>query len=342
MRLTDTESEWRARMTGARSVAAINFVLVLLLSSLGAEAQQPAKAARIGFLSLSPGTNPNMDVFRGLRELGWIEGQNISVESRWAAGRDDLLPSLAADLVRRNVDIIVTSSTPAALAAKQATSKIPIVITFVADPVGSGLVASLARPGGNITGITTLTPELVAKRVELVKQVASGASRMAVLWDPAGLAERTRRSMREEAEVAGRALGVDLRFIEVRRPGDFERVFAAMAEARIGALVVSPTPMLFEARSQIVAHAAKSSLPTIYPWREAVETGGLASYATNFPEMYRRAAAYVDKILKGTKPADLPIEQPTHFEFVINLKTAKALELSIPESLLRRADEVIR
>jgi putative tryptophan/tyrosine transport system substrate-binding protein len=316
--------------------------LVLVLSSLGAEAQQPAKAARIGFLSLSSGPNPNMDVFRGLRELGWIEGQNISVESRWAAGRDDQLPGLAADLVRRNVDIIVTSSTPAALAAKQATSKIPIVITFVADPVASGLVGNLARPGGNITGITTLTPELVAKRMELAKQVASGASRMAVLWDPAGLSDRTRRNMREEAEVGGRALGVDLRFIEVRRPADFERVFAAMAEARIGALVVSPTPMLFEARNQIVAHAEKTSLPTIYPWREAVESGGLASYATNFPLMYRRAAAYVDKILKGAKPADLPIEQPTHFEFVINLKTAKALDLSIAESLLQRADEVIR
>ena len=324
-----------------RFLSRICFVLALA-QCFAVEAQQSAKTARIGLLSLSSGQNPSMDVFHGLREMGWIEGRNLSVESRWAAGREDQLPGLAADLIRRNVDVIVTSSTPAALAAKQATSKIPIVMTFVADPVGSGLVASLARPGGNITGVTTLTPELIAKRVELLKQVASRAGRMAVLWDPDGLTERTRRNMREQAEAAGRALGIDLRFIEVRRPGDFERAFAAMAEARIGALVVSPTPMLFEARSQVVVLAAKNNLPAIYPWREAVEVGGLASYATNFPEMYRRAAAYVDKILKGAKPADLPIEQPTQFEFVINLKTAKALDLPIPESLLRRADEVLR
>jgi putative ABC transport system substrate-binding protein len=228
------------------------------------------------------------------------------------------------------------------MAAKQATNTIPIVITFVADPLGSGLVASLARPGGNITGVTTIAPELVAKRLELLKQVVPDAGRIAVLWDPIGLTERTRRNMREETEAAGRALGVNLQFFEVRRPEGFERVFAAMVDARIGALLVSPTPMLFEARKGIVAHAAKNRLPTVYAWREAVEAGGLVSYATNFPEMYRRAAIYVDKILKGAKPGDLPIEQPTRFELVINLKTAKALGLSIPDSLLQRADEVIR
>lgn len=328
-------------MAGTAWVARIGFVVVLF-SCFSAAAQQPAKTARIGLLSLSAGPNPNMDVLRGLRELGWVEGKNLSVEYRWAAGEQDRLPGLAADLVRRNVDLIVTSSTPAALAAKQATSKIPIVITFVADPVGSGLVASLARPVGNVTGITTLTPELVAKRLELVKQVASHASRIAVLWDPAGLSEGTRRNMREQAEAAGRSLGVALRFVEVRRSAELGQVFASMSEARIGALVVSPTPMLFEARSEIVAQAAKSGLPTIYPWREAVDAGGLASYATNFPEMYRRAASYVDKILKGARPAELPIEQPTQFEFVINLKAAKALGLSVPDSLLQRADEVLR
>ena len=328
-------------MAGAAWVARIGFVVVLF-SCVGAAAQQPAKAARIGLLSLSAGPNPNMDVLRGLRELGWVEGKNLSVEYRWAAGEQDRLPGLAADLVRRNVDLIVTSSTPAALAAKQATSKIPIVITFVADPVGSGLVASLARPGGNVTGITTLTPELVAKRLELVKQVASHASRIAVLWDPTGLSEGTRRNMREQAEAAGRSLGFALSFVEVRRSAELGQVFASMSEARIGALVVSPTPMLFEARNEIVAQAAKNGLPTMYPWREAVEAGGLASYATNFPEMYRRAASYVDKILKGARPAELPIEQPTQFEFVINLKAAKALGLSVPDSLLQRADEVLR
>jgi putative ABC transport system substrate-binding protein len=293
-------------------------------------------------LSLSAGPNPNMDVFRGLRELGWIEGKNLSVEYRWAAGEQDRLSAFAADLVRRNVDVIVTSSTPAALAAKQATPRIPIVITFVADPVGAGLVASLARPGGNITGMTTLTPELVAKRLELLKQVVPRASQSAVLWDRGGLAEATTRNMREQAEAAGRALGIGLLFFEVRRPADLEQAFASMTEARIDALVVSPTPMLFEARREIVAHAAKKRLPAIYAWRDAVDAGGLASYATNFPEMYRRAAVYVDKILKGAKPADLPIEQPTQFEFVINLKAAKALGLSVPDAVLQRADEVLR
>jgi len=328
-------------MAVARCIRGIGFV-VLLLSCLAVEAQQPAKTARIGLLSLSAGPNPNMDVLPGLRELGWIEGKNLSVEYRWAAGEQDRLPGLAADLVRRNVDLIVTSSTPAALAAKHATPKIPIVITFVADPVGSGLVASLARPGGNITGMTTLTPELVAKRLELIKQIAPRAKRIAVLWDPGGLAEGTRRSMREQAQAAGRALGVALHFAEVRRRADLQQGFASMAEARVDALVVMPTPMLFEARSEIVSRAAKHGLPAIYAWRDAVDAGGLASYATNFPAMYRRAAGYVDKILKGAKPAELPIEQPTQFEFVINLKAAKALGLSVPDSLLQRADEVLR
>jgi putative ABC transport system substrate-binding protein len=323
-------------------LAGIGIVLALLLPPLGAEAQQRAKTARIGFLSISAGPNPNMDVLPGLRELGWVEGRNLFVERRWAAGQEDQLPAMAAELVNLKMDVIVTLSTPAAMAAKQATNTIPIVITFVADPLGSGLVASLARPGGNITGVTTIAPELVAKRLELLKQVVPDAGRIAVLWDPVGLTERTRRIMREETEAAGRALGVNLQFFEVRRPEDFERVFAAMVDARIGALLVSPTPMLFEARKGIVAHAAKNRLPTVYAWREAVEAGGLVSYATNFPEMYRRAAIYVDKILKGAKPGDLPIEQPTRFELVINLKTAKALGLSIPDSLLQRADEVIR
>jgi len=328
-------------MAAARCFARIGFVF-LLVSCLGVEAQQPARIARIGLLSLSAGPNPSMDVMPGLRELGWVEGKNLSVEYRWAAGEQDRLPGLAADLVRRNVDLIVTSSTPAALAAKQATARIPIVITFVADPVGSGLVASLARPGGNITGITTLTPELVAKRLELIKQIAPQASRIAVLWDPGGLAEGTRRNMREQAEAAGRALGVALHFAEARRRADLHHAFASIAEARVGALVVSPTPMLFEARSEIVTHAAKHRLPAIYAWRDAVDAGGLASYATNFPAMYRRAASYIDKILRGAKPAELPIEQPTQFEFVINLKAAKALGLSVPDSLLQRADEILR
>lgn len=304
----------------------------LIAVPLAVEAQQRPRTARIGFLSLSSGPTPTMDFSPGLRELGWIEGQNIVVEYRWAANREDQLPALAAELVRLKVDVIVTSSTPAAQAAKRAITTIPIVVTFAADPVGSGLVASLARPGGNITGLTTLARGLVAKRLELLKAVASGATSMAILWQPGALGERAMRDMVEETQAAGRTLGLQLRFVEARRPEDFEPAFSTMREARVGGV---------ESRERIVAHAAKSRLPAVYPWREAASVGGLLSYATNFPDMYRRAATYVDKILKGAKPADLPIEQPTTFELVINLKTAKALGLTIPASLLQRADHVI-
>src|SRR6266478_5171239 len=313
----------------------------LLAAPLAAEAQPASKTARIGFLSLSSGPTPTMDISPGLRELGWIEGQNTAIEYRWAANREDQLPDLATELVRLKVDVIVTSSTPAALAAKRATTTIPIVMTFVADPVGSGLVVSLARPGGNITGLTTLARGLVAKRLELLKAVVSGSTRMAVLWQPGALGERAMRDMVDETQVAGRTLGLLLQFVEARRPDDVEQAFTAMREARGGGLLVFPNPMLFEARSSIAAYAAKSHLPAVYPWREAAAVGGLMSYSTNFPDMYRRAATYVDKILKGAKAADLPFEQPTKFELVINLKTAKALGLTIPQSLLQRADQVI-
>ncbi len=314
----------------------------LLAAPLAAEAQPASKTARIGFLSLSSGPTATTNISPGLRELGWIEGQNIAVEYRWAAGREDQLPALAAELVRLKVDVIVTSSGLAAQAAKRATATIPIVATFVADPVGAGLVASLARPGGNITGLTTLAAGLSAKRLELLKAVVSGSTRIAVLWQRGALGgERAERDMVEETQVAGRTLGLQLRFVEARRPDDFEQAFSGMTEARVGALLVLPGPMLFEARRSIVAHAAKSRLPVVYPWREAASVGGLMSYSTNFPDMYRRAATYVDKILKGAKPADLPFEQPTKFELVINLKTAKALGLTIPQSLLQRADQVI-
>ena len=313
----------------------------LLAAPLAVDAQQPPKTARIGFMSLSSGPTLTMDISPGLRELGWIEGENLAIEYRWAASREDQLPVLAVELVRLKVDVIVTSSTPAAQAAKRATTTIPIVATFVADPVGSGLVASLARPGGNITGLTTLATGLVAKRLELLKAVVSGSTRVAVLWQPGAFGERTMRDMMEETQVAGRTLALQLQFVEARRPDDFEQAFSAMREARAGGLLVFPSSILFEARRSIVAHAAKSRLPAVYPWREAASAGGLMSYSTNFPDMYRRAATYVDKILKGAKPADLPIEQPTKFELVINLKTAKALGLTIPPSLLQRADQVI-
>ena len=236
----------------------------------------------------------------------------------------------------------MTSTTLAARAAKQATTTIPIVFTFVADPVGSNLVTSLARPGGNITGVTTLNAGLVAKRMELLKAMVPQARRMAVLWQPGAHGEETAQNMRQEIDIAARAMKVPIRFIEARRPEDLEPAFASMTKARVGALLVFPGPMAFEARERIAGHATKNRLPTMFPWREGAEVGGLASYSTNFPDMFRRAAAYVDKILKGAKPGDLPVEQPTKFEFVINLKTAKALGLTIPPSLLLRADQVIQ
>ena len=314
----------------------------ILTAPFAVEAQLPTKTVRIGVLSLAAGPNPIfMDLFRGLRELGWVDGKNMAVEYRWASGRQDRLSALAADLVRLKVEVIVTASTPAALAAKQATTTIPIVVTFVADPVGSGLVASLNRPGGNITGVTDNTADLMGKYLELLTQMVSRADRIAVLWDPAGLPERTSRNMREVLEVGARALGVQLVFMDIRRSDDLEEAFSAMMKARVSALLVAPMVILFEARTRIIQHAAQSRVPTMYPWREAVEAGGLVSYATDLHDMYRRAAVYVDKILRGVKPADLPVEQPTKYELVINLKTAKALGLDVPPTLLGRADEVI-
>jgi putative tryptophan/tyrosine transport system substrate-binding protein len=308
---------------------------------LVAAAQQPGKIARIGFLSLASGPTPSMDLSAGLRELGWVERQNIAVEYRWAAGRQERLAPLAAELVRLQVDLIVTSSTPAAQAAKQATSNIPIVVTFIADPVGSGLVASLARPGGNVTGVSTFARGLVTKRLELLKAVVPASSRIGVLWQPDVFGDRTTRDLLNETKAAGDALRLQLQFAEVRRPDDLGQAFSVMSKARIGGVLVFPSPLLFEARRSVVARAAETRLPAVYGWREAVDAGGLMSYSTNFPDMYRRAAVYVDKILKGTKPGDLPIEEPTKVELVINLKTAKALGLTIPPSLLLRADQVI-
>ena len=230
---------------------------------------------------------------------------------------------------------------PHALAAKQATRTIPIVFTAAGDPVASGLVTSLARPGGNVTGLSSLAPELVGKRLELLKQAVPGVSRVAVLWQPGALGERTDKDMLKGAEVAARALGVRLQFVEARGPADFDRAFSDMTRARAGALTVLPSTMFLSERRRLVDLAAKNRLPAVYPSREFVDAGGLMSYGPNLADLFRRAATYVDKILKGAKPGDLPVEQPTKFELVINLKTAKALGLTIPPSLLARADQVI-
>jgi putative ABC transport system substrate-binding protein len=283
------------------------------------------------------------EAFRqGLRDLGYVEGRNLVIEYRDAEGKSERLPALAAELVALKVDVIFAPTTATALAAKQATRTLPIVFAVVADPVTSGFVTSLARPGGNVTGLSFLAPELVGKRLELLKQAIPGVTQVAVLWQPGGLGERTEKDQLKGAEVAARALGVRVQFVEARGPADIDRAFSDMTRARAGALTVLTGAMLFTERRRLVDPAAKNRLPAVYPWREGVDAGGLMSYGPNVADLFRRAATYVDKILKGAKPADLPVEQPTKFELVINLKTAKALGLTIPPSVLGRADEVIQ
>jgi putative ABC transport system substrate-binding protein len=318
--------------------------LVILAAPLAAEAQQAAKVARIGYLSLNLAGNPHTrEAFlQGLRDLAYVEGRNVVIEYRDAEGKLERLPALAAELVTLTVDVIVAVSTPQVLAAKQATKTIPIVFASAADPVTSGLVTSLARPGGNVTGLSFLAPELVGKRLEQLTQAVPGVTRVAVLWQPGGHGERTAKDMLKEAEAAARALGVRLRFVEVGGPADFDRAFADMTRAHADALTVLSSTLLFVERRRLVDLAAKNRLPAVYTSREYVDAGGLIAYGPALADLFRRAATYVDKILKGAKPADLPVEQPTKFELVINLKTAKALGLTIPQSLLGRADEVIQ
>ncbi len=263
------------------------------------------------------------------------------IEYRDAEGKLERLPDLAAELVALKVDVILAGGAPQALAAKQATRTLPIVFAAAADPVTSGLVTSLARPGGNVTGLSSFSPELVGKRLEQLTQAVPGVSRVAVLWQPGGLGERTEKDMLKEADVAARALGVRLQFVEARGPGDLDRAFSDMTRARAGALTVLTSLVFLGERRRLVDLAAKNRLPAVYPQREFVDAGGLMAYGANLADNYRRAATYVDKILKGTKPGDLPVEQPTKFELVINLKAAKVLGLTIPPSLLLRADEVI-
>jgi ABC-type uncharacterized transport system substrate-binding protein len=317
--------------------------LALLAAPLVAKAQQAAKIARIGYLSPNLAASPHLpEAFRqGLRDLGYVEGRNVVIEYRSAEGKPERLPALAAELVALKVDVIVAPGTPQALAARRATRTLPIVFATAADPVGSGLVTSLARPGGNVTGLSILAPELVGKRLELLKQAVPGVSRVAVLWQPGGHDERTDKDILKEAEVAARALGVRLQFVEARGPADLDRAFSDMTRARVGALTVLTGIMFLNERRRLVDLAAKNRLPEVYGGRDFVDAGGLMAYGPNLADLYRRAATYVDKILKGAKPADLPIEQPTKFELVINLKTAKALGLTIPPSVLARVDEVI-
>ena len=316
----------------------------ILAAPLAADAQQMVRIARVGYLATNPAASPHLRdaFFQGLHDLGYVEGRNVVIEIRDAEGKPERFPALAAELIALKVDVIVTTSTTGTLAAKQATETLPIVFAVAANPVPDGLVASLARPGGNVTGFSLLLPDLVGKCLEQLKQAAPGVSRVAVLWQPGGRGERTDRDMVKAAELAARALGVSLQVVEARDPTDLDRAFLDMTKARADALTVLTSATLLGQRSRLVELAARNRLPAVYPWREAVDAGGLMSYGPVLADNYRRAATYVDKILKGAKPGDLPIEQPTKFELVINLKTAKSLGLTIPQSVLVRADEVIQ
>jgi putative tryptophan/tyrosine transport system substrate-binding protein len=304
---------------------------------LTARAQQPAKISRIGYLGYSSPERNLVEAFRqGLNDLGYVDGQNVAIEYQSAEGKPERLPKLAAELVGLNVDVIVTLATPGALAAKQATNTIPIIVVAMADPARDGLVASLARPGGNVTGSTFLGPELIPKRFGFLKEAVPKVMRVAVLWHPEAYSEQTMRDMLKETEVAARTLQLQLQLLGAEGPGDFDTAFSAMRRDRADALFVFPSPMLYLEYKHIVDLAAKDRLPAMYPWREAVDAGGLISYGASIPAMLRHAAIVVSKILKGAKPAELPVEQPTKFKLVINLKTATALGLT-----LVAADEVI-
>ncbi len=318
-------------------------IATLVLASVHlAQAEQPAKVRRIGYLGANfPTTNPaRIEAFRqGLRELGYVEGKNVVIEWRYAEGKADRLPGLAAELVRLKVDVIVTAGAPATRPAKEATSTIPIVMAQDSDPVGNGFVASLARPGGNITGLATLAPEISGKQLELLKEIVPRLSRVAVLGT--SIQPGNAQSLRE-TELAARAFGVKLQYLDVRGPKDIETAFRAASKGHADVVLVLGGAVLNSHRTQIADLAAKNRLPAVHGQPEFMDAGGLMFYGASITEMFRRAATYVDKILKGAKPADLPVEQPTKFELVINLKAAKQIGLTIPPNVLARADKVIK
>lgn len=314
--------------------------LSILAAPLGADAQPTNKVHRLGLLTGASAPSPPAEAFRqGLRELGWLEGQNIVIEHRFAEGQVDRLPILAAELVRLKVDVIAAGPTPPALAARNATSTIPIVMLGAAEPVNLGLIASLARPGGNVTGLSwSPSLELIGKGLELLRETAPKIRRVAVLFNPANPAQRLAVG---DVKRAAEPLAVQLQLLEVRGPSDFEGAFRAMAEQRAEAVLVVADSLFVSQRAQLAELEARYRLPSMHSFRQNVEAGGLMSYAPDSVAVWRRAAFFVDKILKGSNPADLPVEQPTKFELVINLKTARALGLAIPRSLLLRADQVI-
>ena len=325
-----------------RIITGVALSAVLLALCVCAEAQQQSKVIRLGFLAATSASaeKSRIEVFRqGMRELGYLEDKNIVIEWRFAEGKLDRLPALAAELVRLKVDIIITGGPPATRAAKEATSTIPIVMTFDPDPVGNGFVTSLARPGGNVTGLATLAPEISGKQLELLKEIVPELSRVAVFGDSI---QPGNPQALKEIELAAQAFKVQLQYLDVLSPKDIETAFRAADKGRADAVLTLGSPVLASHPTQFADLAVKSRLPAIYSRSEFVEAGGLMSYAVSFTNLDRRAATYVDKILKGRKPADLPVEQPIKFELIINLKAAKQIGLTIPPNVLGRADRVIR
>jgi len=307
---------------------------------VAAHAQQAGKVYRIGFITagIVPPPPTESAFHDGLRALGWIEGKNVIYEDRYAENRLDRLPELAAELVRLNVDVIVTAGTLAPLAAKRATATIPIVMIAAGDPLGSGLIASLARPGGNVTGLSLMAPELAGKRLELLREILPGLSRVAVLWNAANPYSAI---VFKETERAAQPLKIEVQSLEVRSPDDLDSALEDAIRQNASALMTVEDPFTTDRRHHIAEFAAKNKVPAIYGLREFADAGGLIAYGANLADLFRRAAGFVDKILKGAKPSDLPVEQPTKFELVINLKTAKALGIEIQPTLFARADEVI-
>ena len=323
-----------------RAVALLVAALLQVAPSL---AQQSARVPRIGFVM--PGSADAsaglINAFReGLQELGYVEGQNIQIDFRWQpADRPDLLPAIVSELVRSNPDVLVGPTTPQALALKKATSTIPIVMVVPADPIGTGLVQTLARPGGNVTGLSLMSTDIMAKRLELLKETVPRISRVGDIWNPANPA--TQRDFKE-IEIAARKLGLTIHSAEVRGPNDFNSAFSSLTRSRVDALILQTDQLTWIHRQQIANLTVQNRLPTIFFAREYVDGGGLMSYGASLADLYRRSASYVDKILRGASPAELPVEQPSKFELVVNLKTAKALGITIPEAILLRANEVLR
>lgn len=324
----------------SRAVCLIIAVLVALWAS--ASAQTGGKVPTIGvLLPYAGGSDARLDAFQqGMRELGYIDGQTINIEYRWADGKFDKLPELAADLVQKKVDLIVTVVTQPTIAAKKATTTVPIVMVAVSDPVGSGLVTSLARPGTNVTGTSSMTAEVVGKQLELIRETLPHISRVAALWNPANPVFQAMQV--KEAENAAQALSMRLEFFQARNPKEIEKAFSATAQEGIRGVIILGDPVFTSHRQKIAELATKRRLATVSGTREHVDAGAMMAYGPSFADMYRRTAYYVDRILKGAKPGDLPVEQPTKFELTINLKTAKHIGLSIPPNVLARADRVIR